>query len=912
MNDSLWAICKFRFSGPYLFLDYSASTGEKGGPYPVFNTERPLTQVEGPIRRLLYRALTLKPGDPDPVAVYYSLPRGLEIDEFTKGFGTHMQEFEGPIQFVYLARGRTLPRSPLRLPLSILISPEWEHLLAPFRAQSWMQDPIVAQFGLRTQTLLGDLELTLRTGNYAILVTGEEPEVASMLRRLPEPERPRLIIIVSESPEEPRLRIPGAAILRLSEPDPDLVNDFLHGIVHDQPLHHALFSARESQSRPFLIADPVSNQSLRLTRVLTGIKRHADRLQAVYGGLSRKAETSDELRGSRMFSAFDQALRIRSLSALSFQHEWTGLQPIAEGILNLKSVTENAPLSQPSAEPGPRHLDASLSRIETAPALTPMKRNESLLGGAAYELRVHIGNRFPESLVVGEVAGIDAIVGPPDDESGHQLEISVQGKDFRVLSSPTQPLLLPRSGSTDLVYFQVRAPGRYGNAQLRITVHHRNHLVQSFLLSAKVAESETAGGELQVRQEFARSEEFTNLDLLQQRDFFIGFNQGQTTHELMVKADQVSTELNLSATAYDQAVKDLRQALCDAIIIPNLKLARTYAKVAPGNPPSADASNAFRSLAKLGQAVYRAMFSGLRGSARKSLVRLQASVRDKIQIVRFDARAAFPWTLLYDWDLPDDRYTPSPVCLGYDAGGATCTHGPSGNKVYCVRGFWGVRHLVEELLEQQRNAGQTIPKPSSDIIRIAASTALAQAAALQTTLNASCGAGVLASGPSQEDKLLDILWQDPPVRPAVLIVLGHLEIKQITGEPDTPRVELQPSSEWFTLKHFLDRATKAADEWDDPRTIVIFAPCDSAVTDADTLNDFVTALNTAGAGAIIGMQSLVAGSQATDFAGQLTKRLWAYDSLGEAMHKVRSETVMSGDPGGFLLQSFGDIDLKLQ
>lgn len=911
MNDSLWAICKFRFSGPYLLLNYSDSTGEKRRPYLVSNIEWPLTAIESLLVSLLDRAVALKPDNPDPVAIYYSLPANLEIPELRERLEAAFVAFPRPIQLVRLASGKRLQRSPLSLPLSILCSPEWESLASRFQGQFWMQDPLVAQLGLRIDSLRGDLELTLRTGTYAIVLAGENQGSASMLRRLPEPQRPRLLITPTLPPEA--ASVPGLAILAETAFNLTFAEDFLYGIVHDRPLHHALFSAPHDRPGPLLVADPLTNQSLRLTRMLVGMKRQADRLQAFYGGLATTKESRDNFRGLTERNDLDEALGIRGLNAMSFQHEWTGFKPIAEGLFNLESVSRNPPSSHPVAETGPRRLDASLSRIETAPALTPMQPTESLLVGAAYELRVHIGSRFPESLITGEVASIDAIVGAPDAESGHHLEISVQGKDFRVLSSPTQPLLLPRTGSTDLVYFEVRAPERYGNAQLRITVHHRNHLVQSFLLSAIVADSESAGGKLEISQEFARSEEFTNLDHLQRRDLFIGLNQGHATHELMVKADNVSAELNLSATAYDQAVKDLRQALYDAIIIPNLKLARTYKKVAPGNTPSPDASKAFRSLARLGQAVYRAMFSALRGATRQSLIRLQGTTGDKIQIVRYDARAAFPWTLLYDWDLPDDPYgaPPSNVCLGYAAGGAPCTHGPANNNMYCVRGFWGVRHLVEELLEQQRNASQTIPKPSSDIIRIAASSALAQAATLQTNLNASCGAGVLASGPSQEDKLLDILWQDPPARPAILIVLGHLETKPIAGQPDTPRIELQPSSEWFTLSHLLARATKAK-EWDDPRTVVIFAPCNSAATDADTLNDFVTALNTAGAGAIIGMQSLVAGSQATEFAEQLTNRLWAYDSFGDAIHNVRSETVMSGDPGGFLLQSFGDIDLTLQ
>jgi hypothetical protein len=198
------------------------------------------------------------------------------------------------------------------------------------------------------------------------------------------------------------------------------------------------------------------------------------------------------------------------------------------------------------------------------------------------------------------------------------------------------------------------------------------------------------------------------------------------------------------------------------------------------------------------------------------------------------------------------------------------------------------------------------------VVRIVADSSLTQAQTLQTQLAAALGAGNLAIGPGSETKLLDLLWQTPAARPALLIVLGHLETNALPGEPDTPRVEMQSGQEWFTLKNLTDRSTQAVDWWDDPRTIVLLAACQSAATDRDALNDFVTALNTAGAGAIVGTQAVIGGNQAADFAERITRNLWALMPLGEAIHAVRSETVQDGDPGGFLLQSFGDIDLKLQ
>jgi hypothetical protein len=925
--STAWAICQFLFRGPFLLLRYSDSWSRRrllvlGDPTGI-----KFDALAEPIASLLDRAQQGSlVGPPSAVALFYSPPKDLDLPHLEAAFLDWIARRPGSqrIQLVRLSRAAPLRRTRFRLPLSILYTRETAPLLGDFLRQDWLQGDAMKEFGLRTEILGGDLELTLRSNPFSILVTHEFRAAIPLLRRLPESLRPRLAVQTGLLPKGAG-SVAGVAVLELREaPPPAFLENFLLGIVHDLPLHQAVLATGMSPSVA-LTADPLSNQSLRLSQALIDLKKDADRLHARYPPAKPplfrfiQSDALTLLNERKSADSFEPALELRNAGAAIFDRETTGLLPMAQVADSLKRLAADPPIPQPAETGARRVLDAALMRIETGHAFTHLDTTESLEARAEYQLRVHIGSRFPESLVTGDVAAIDDLVGSPDDpQGGHQIDISVQGKDFRVLSKPSERVLLPRTGSTDPVYFRIRAPQALGEAKLRITVHHRNHLVQSFLLQATIAAREAPGSKLEITQEFARSVEFANLDQLLPRKLFIGLNQGQDTHEIRIQADQAATDLNLSASAYDQAVKDVRKALYDAVVVPNQRVARTYPKVVPGNAPGSDASNAFRSLAKLGRAVYDALFSALPpGSTRKSIVRLQGSSGDKIQIVRFEARSAFPWTLLYDWDTPDDPVgtpVPSPVCLGYVPQGGqavACNHGPT-DKVYCVRGFWGVRHIVEELLPQQRNANQTVTRPAADVIRVVASTSLAQAQTLQTNLNASCGAGVVVPGPSAENKLLDLLWQTPSVRPAVLIVLGHLETLQIVGQPDTPRVEMQPSAEWFTLKHLLERASKAPDLWDDPRTVVIFAPCEGAAIDEDTLNNFVSALNSAGAGAIIGMQSVIGGNQATDFAEKLTTRLWSLSPLGEVMQAVRGEAVMGGDPGGFLLQSFGDIDLKLQ
>ena len=921
-----WAIIRFRLRGPFLLTDYLDVDGYgfrqrfPWGPPDLGPLAELLNNLKGPpVPRIGPHA-----NGPYPVAVYYSLPKGIDLPELEHQFLTWIRAlpFYDQLQPVKLSKTRRVRREMFSLPLRILVMPEAMPVIDALSSEWWLHQSDVPEFGLNVQQLdplKDDLELTLRRGGYGILVTRDPRPVVQLLRRLPDDARPRLLIC-EMIPHGKLPSIAGVAVLSLDfNPPGNVLMNFLMGLIHDFPLHEALKSAQrvDPHVQTQLLADRTSNQSLRMREALIAVKREACRVRLA----------SEMPGGGLGFAAFsmpphwDEIFNIENSSPNEiFFQESTGVLPLARSSATFQKFWQEQSFETPFAVPGPRALDAALLRLDTEPWYTPVESNQYLQADAEYDLRVHIGMTLPGSLIVGDVTGIDQLIGPPDPETGHTLNISVQGKDFRIKGTRSFQVKLPRSGSTDPVYFRVRAPKEAGAAELRIYVHHRNHLVQSFLLKGVVGETaETAGstpGLLTIRQEFAQSEEFANLDDLRPRALFLGLNAGQgNTHQIGIVADSVSEEVNLSASAFDQAVQDLRQELRAAILRPGG--VATYTPVPKGQPPTADAADAFRKLARKGSAVYDALLGSVGGPAQTSLRRIQKALsRETIQIVRHDVRAAFPWTMLYDWLLPKQIFMAPepPVCLGFtlDTAGnpIDCTH-TSSSKVFCVRGFWGVRHYVEELLPQLRNAQLKIQKPAQDPVRIVASATLPEAAQLETRLKPVIGTNSVVKGPWIETDLFDLLWKNPAARPAVLVVLGHLQKKDIPGQPVGARIELQPGSEWMTLQELLQRI-KMGPNWDNPRTILILAPCESAATDDQTLNDLVTAFSTAGAGAILGTQVEVGATQATDFAEQITNLMWNGATLGVAMQQVRSELVMGGDPGGFLFQSFGHVDLELQ
>ncbi|HEY3443542.1 MAG TPA: CHAT domain-containing protein [Paludibaculum sp.] len=926
-----WAIIRFRLEGPFLLVNYRDSSAEHSGfgQRTVWTPSPDLGPMAQPLRKLASE-LPQRPGPhangPYPVAVYYSLPPRIDLPELEAAFLEWIEglPFQNQLQPVRLSRAPRVQRELLQLPLRILIDPEAGPLIAEFASQWWLHEADVPEHGVQIETLdswKGDLELTLRTGGYTVLLTRNLRAATRVLRRLPEEARPRLLICASGC----RGRLPsiaGVAVLNLEpQASSSVLTQFLLGVIHDCPLHEALKSARRvtpSWPRAQLLADPLSNQSMRMREALIAAKREAFRVRSMAadlptGGLGMAPITFPP----HWKSVF--ALEDSTPDGMFFQ-EITGLVPMARLAASLRRFYKEQSLETPLVEPGPRALDAALLRLESEPWYAPVKTNQGLQSGAAYDLRVHIGPRLPGSIVVGDVTGIDQLISVPDQKSGHLLNISVQAKDFRLEGPRSFKVRLPRAGSTEPVYFRVRAPKESGAAELRIYVHHRNHLVQSFLLAAEVAATDQvvafAPGLLTVRQEFAHSEEFTNLDDLRPRALFLGLNQGPgSTHQIGIVADSVSDEVNLSAAAFDQSVQELRQELRNAILVPGG--VRTYTPVPKGQPPGSDAAAALLHLARKGSAVYDALLGTVGDTARASLVRIQRASSETIQIVRFDPRSAFPWAMLYDWSLPAHRFQAPdpPVCLGYtlDASGrpVNCTH-TSTDRVVCVRGFWGVRHYVEELLPQLRDVQLKIQKPANDSVRLVASSTLPEATQLENRLKSGLGLNSVVRGPWVEKDLLDLLWNKPAARPAVLVVLGHLQKQNLPTQPVGPRVELQPGSEWMTLQEVQQRIRVTPHKWGNPRTILILAPCESAATDDQTLNDFVTAFSAAGAGAILGTQVEVGAAQATDFAQRITERLWKGARLGVAIQEVRSDLVMGGDPGGFLFQSFGHVDLELQ
>jgi hypothetical protein len=169
------------------------------------------------------------------------------------------------------------------------------------------------------------------------------------------------------------------------------------------------------------------------------------------------------------------------------------------------------------------------------------------------------------------------------------------------------------------------------------------------------------------------------------------------------------------------------------------------------------------------------------------------------------------------------------------------------------------------------------------------------------------GTGIKVVDPAEDP--LDVLW-DERNRPAMLIVLGHLETKVIAGEPLGPRIVLAPKTRWFRAESITAREKKEG-EWDQqPRSVVLLMACGAGATEVGTLNDFVTALSSVGAAAVVGTECLVFTRLVTLFSQELIAGLWdGRTTLGAAIQSFRRRLVTAGNPLAFVFNVAGNADL---
>ncbi|HEX7316317.1 MAG TPA: hypothetical protein VF297_20595 [Pyrinomonadaceae bacterium] len=889
------------------------------------------------------------------------------------------------VEFVRLARRKWAERPPFRLPLRVLgVGVSGLAALQGIRSAPWYQNAETRAYGLHID-FADPLEIAkeLRKEARDIVVVDQDfiEETLDAIGKLGRKfVGPRLVIFLDNNPN--LLYVtgfklpPGMSLLWVPlEPHDDsisFIKDFILGIIHDQPLHEAAKVAN-ARMRPgltypeaLLFADPRSNQELRMSEAFAELRDEAAKLDLstavvdIESFIERLPPEQQEGELGRLLklAAGQRDLAspfidgARSLS-VNFKRETWGLKPLAEMMARLATArnASNVIAQLAAAMNDPvlfnilrnaqrRSVEVVLDYLDEESAYRPFSRYQELEPGARYRLGVYVGHRMENSLLTGVPPPLDPLLPEVEGQEGHDLQVVVYEKSFTLHTPRVRTLHLPPLGGSAPVHFELTAPLEPGPAELRIVIYYKNHLLQSFLFEGEIGPTATPNSRpVRVGLEYTRTERFTNLEVLKGRELSIGLNQNPDgrTHSLFLYKDEVAAQpITLDNLAVRNLLDKFRLILEEATYYTDSlgdKVERFTDGSKPGTPEWEVFETTVRGLADLGRDHYLNFISNpAKGEMEKKLDEVKRSAGKTIQVTRHDQNLAFPWAIMYDYRLPTKvtGAAPAPLCLGQPFADAPatpprlargCPHNPH-RETYCIQGFWGVRHSIEQIIDKEGTdvVNEVEIPPQRKGICLATSIDDASATGLATELQDAIKDSVVELTP--DDDIYTMLW-DSGQRPAVLIVLGHLERNDLMGEPSGPRIMLFPRAKWTKAEAIPEsgwlRDVEISDwksqyhRWDaQPLPLVLLLGCATHAVELGAVNDLVKAFSYAGAGAVVGTECTTFSSLAARFAREVTEKVWVEKrTLGQAVLDFNQALITSGNPLGFVFSCFGNVDLKL-
>jgi hypothetical protein len=524
-------------------------------------------------------------------------------------------------------------------------------------------------------------------------------------------------------------------------------------------------------------------------------------------------------------------------------------------------------------------------------------------------VQLHIGKQLQASLMEQdkEADGYGADHGK--DANRDLLEAVLQPKDFILRGPDKLELPLPHAGSSRFIYFAVRAPAHpCDKAVLRVILYRRNRMVESLLLESQITEREYPLGSrergVSAKVEFSQAESFTGLSELIPRVLTFSVNRSEATHTVMVKGANVHAPVSLGEEKVKTWTDAYRELLQRATVSETGEIRQKWS--------TSESREYLAKAAHFGSRIYR----GSLDRARRASPPLDAVLQhvrqgqgETISVVRHDAGFTFPWAVFYDWPLPSElwRYAPfvgaPEFCLGMN-GDVPCGHTHE-SAVYCVRGFWGYRFRIEEMIGNTgRPRIETLPCTDPPLKFLACTKSPRNT---QIIIDEFKKKGMEVAAADLPKRFWDSHWRAP-----LMALFAHQESDQYLGL----RLVVERDAHDWSAKTWLsceELAQLAAKPWSVPSSIVLLLACESAATSPQTLTDFVLAFHEAGAAAIVGTEAQADAELLLEAGKELMgSLLQAHQPLGEAMRRLRVLLLQQGNPLAFVFASVGNADLRIE
>lgn len=939
-----------------------------------------------------YASETSESPDPCVLPLFVSSDRRLGLGAFTEFVNGIVVSLYGlPCELEIVCRTASPPdrqkRSALNFPITVvceepvyaeLSNGAWYLADQDVRERMLRIEPWPSSSGAPSADIVVASDRPDNTGS-SLLTAGLERATA----------RTRLVIVLDPTPSTPfappraaRADIAIAVIpLSAQVTAAQGLMNFLNEIVHDNPLHQAMHEAKKAWEPPLppangqegsgdwwrtprIYADPASNNALRISTALPGVSRAAtevfavsraadiDRFAHALAGTTNDPAVAELTTALRNIDDVAEPFRKALDKPLDFSRESRGLVPmskiaasadalrgtIREVSASLAALLSNDALAQAVEQEQARKVDAQLFFRGPRGTGSPVAPQWPLQPRSKLRLRVHIGQRARESLIVGETPALDPLLPPLPDEEPHKIDIIVFPKDFLLESASVQPVEVPRFGGTRPVEWDLVAPDiSYGplplekaggpldstrgvgaihgdQATLRFNVYYKNQLLQSFLLTAKIGTAGQAAAEpcITIVCDFSQTRRFGQLDRLDDRLVSLALNAdgNDGTHTLMIRGEGKPISLQWSETQLGGYTEGLRTALFATFADQN---GSTFTfdqslRLIKNSQPSSD--DTIRSLAKAGAAVYEQLKGG-NNSLRSLLDSIQSVSQKTLQIVLTDVRYVMPWALLYDYDVPRSEVAKAlPVCRGTSADGKPCNCQATGDR-YCLRGFWGLRHVLELLTKgptplDSNEPGRIALGPTDPAVGVVSTVTDSFVRTWVDDLKGAPGTPVAEYGDPEE--LLPLL-RNSATRPALVVIVCH---HRNAGTNKIPIPELLRSNKELLLGlGDVSKELRGKHNWDAPRAVVLLMACASGIARVDTGIDLPAALMELGAGGVVGTECTVYTPMVARIGRDIVRHLRNKESMGTAMREAVWSLAQEGCLAGLAFKYIGRSEVKL-
>ncbi len=596
-----------------------------------------------------------------------------------------------------------------------------------------------------------------------------------------------------------------------------------------------------------------------------------------------------------------------------------------------KKMSEPQPAPPLGPEPfnkrfAPRYANAVLLEADRE---MPLDASAPLNANTEFRLRLDIGKLSPLSAVRTALPIPEHFL-PPNI----WLDVTVSSTDFAVgrtradLGSSAVAegrFFLPSDGSPARTeageqyhYFSMRAPQQHGFARARINYYYRNHLVESQLMTANI------GGQAShyaVEIDYTLSESLVGLEALPQRNqiSILTNDNRDGTHQIVVRAEDkdgnllekpITFELNSEAVGRD--VRDMRAQMRNEPIAPTQR-----------QRSKDQLKNDLKILAPLG---WKLFTDSKLGDFIFDLYPLINQPDLVVQVTRPESSDfAFPWGLVYDIEY-DTNQKPvfcklvenwdghSPL-VSVDTQVCPYENEHTSNTL-CPFGFWGYRYGIEQLSKTDEPIRVISAPPAFAMVMgetqydISKQQLQRHVDEIKKILRDEFSNATLVEG-ADVNSIQNLLARDTPV----IYFYCHGE-RTVPGSPDTylgvgSNQHITPSDFISWVKKWWNNG-KGVRVWDRIHPLIFVNACHSLEINPDSLVTYLDAfIGTGHAAGVIGTEVRINQALAMEAAKLFFTYFFKGDTAGEALHKVRTDFLASGNLFGLVYTPYCWSDLKI-